>query len=297
MARGSLSAGRYRLRNGGSGTFVPRPCENRVGARNAFTQVQADGHGAGQGRAVQGCEQASVPEDWVSGTYNTIWNVITNGNPSVRSDEPILCISKELACDGIRHCPYSNEYDSDEDYELCYKQRRPGAGTLPSALESDLFEQFALEVFRNLFAYDAPTSPEDMPPRNGSAGETEAAAAAASAGGATAAAGVNSNSTTQLRKVHTKDMKKPDPGSPNAIGTQFATELDGKAQDNDTVENGIVNGSGAGSGFTRRNSTRSGLHSDLSKYGPWGYLMLGMLLCGGALLICGLWGTFNCTLL
>jgi hypothetical protein len=27
----------------------------------------------------------------------------------------------------------------------------------------------------------------------------------------------------------------------------------------------------------------------LSKYGPWGYLMLGMLICGGALLICGLW--------
>ncbi|XP_050092536.1 uncharacterized protein LOC126575730 [Anopheles aquasalis] len=27
----------------------------------------------------------------------------------------------------------------------------------------------------------------------------------------------------------------------------------------------------------------------LSKYGPWGYLFLGMLICGGALLICGLW--------
>lgn len=30
----------------------------------------------------------------------------------------------------------------------------------------------------------------------------------------------------------------------------------------------------------------------LSKYGPWGYLFLGMLLCGGALLVCGLWGKF-----
>ncbi|ETN66390.1 hypothetical protein AND_001819 [Anopheles darlingi] len=27
----------------------------------------------------------------------------------------------------------------------------------------------------------------------------------------------------------------------------------------------------------------------LSKYGPWGYLFLGMVICGGALLICGLW--------
>lgn len=31
----------------------------------------------------------------------------------------------------------------------------------------------------------------------------------------------------------------------------------------------------------------------LSKYGPWGYLFLGMLICGGALLICGLWGTYH----
>lgn len=28
----------------------------------------------------------------------------------------------------------------------------------------------------------------------------------------------------------------------------------------------------------------------LSKYGPWSYLILGMLLCGGALLVCVLWG-------
>lgn len=35
---------------------------------------------------------------------------------------------------------------------------------------------------------------------------------------------------------------------------------------------------------------RKNFSRGLSKYGPWGYLMLGMLLCGGALLICGLWG-------
>lgn len=33
----------------------------------------------------------------------------------------------------------------------------------------------------------------------------------------------------------------------------------------------------------------------LSKYGPWGYLFLGMLLCGGALLLCGLWGKIRFT--
>ncbi|KAM8712855.1 hypothetical protein ACLKA7_013223 [Drosophila subpalustris] len=193
-------------------------------------------------------------------------------------DEPILCISKELACDGIRHCPYSNEYDSDEDYELCYKQRRPGTVPHPSSQENDLFEQFALEVLRNLFMHDAPTEPEDLPQNNSNNNSSSS----------------SFNSTTQLHKVHTKDMKKPSGdanGSPNAIGTENAPESsDGKAQDNATMESS-GNGITGGSGFTRRNSTRTGVHSDLSKYGPWGYLMLGMLLCGGALLICGLWAS------
>lgn len=33
----------------------------------------------------------------------------------------------------------------------------------------------------------------------------------------------------------------------------------------------------------------------LSKYGPWGYLILGMLLCGGTLLLCVMWGMYNKT--
>lgn len=37
---------------------------------------------------------------------------------------------------------------------------------------------------------------------------------------------------------------------------------------------------------------QSSVSKGLSRYGPWGYLMLGMLLCGGALLLCGLWGKF-----
>lgn len=42
---------------------------------------------------------------------------------------------------------------------------------------------------------------------------------------------------------------------------------------------------------------RASLTRGLSRYGPWGYLMLGMLLCGGALLLCGLWGKLNHELL
>lgn len=37
---------------------------------------------------------------------------------------------------------------------------------------------------------------------------------------------------------------------------------------------------------------RSSLTRGLARYGPWGYLMLGMLICGAALLVCGLWGKY-----
>lgn len=43
----------------------------------------------------------------------------------------------------------------------------------------------------------------------------------------------------------------------------------------------------------RSSSIRKNFAKGLSQYGSWGYLMLGMLLCGGALLVCGLWGEFT----
>lgn len=40
-----------------------------------------------------------------------------------------------------------------------------------------------------------------------------------------------------------------------------------------------------------KNDTESpnGISAALSHYGPWGYLMLGMLICGTVLMFCGLW--------
>lgn len=38
------------------------------------------------------------------------------------------------------------------------------------------------------------------------------------------------------------------------------------------------------------------IFSGLSQYGPWGFLLIGVLICGVMLLICGLWGmlwTYN----
>lgn len=153
-----------------------------------------------------------------------------NKHPCLKiGSEPLLCISKALVCDGIRHCPYSNEYDSDEDNEMCWKHKKIDDG--------DILEQWALEVFRNLFAFDVP-----------------------------------------LPNSKTNTTKNP--------STDKSDDNDGKNKTN--VAGGNM---ASGSGYTRRNSTRLGLNSDLSKYGPWGYLMLGMLLCGGALLICGLWAS------
>lgn len=53
---------------------------------------------------------------------------------------------------------------------------------------------------------------------------------------------------------------------------------DGDANDENTIETTTV-----------RSGQRKTMRG-LSKYGPWGYLILGMLLCGGTLLLCVLWG-------
>ncbi|XP_012162472.1 uncharacterized protein LOC101458246 isoform X2 [Ceratitis capitata] len=185
-------------------------------------------------------------------------------------DEPILCISKELVCDGIRHCPVSNEYDSDEDFEMCWKRRRYGA-PIPPAMETDIFEHFALEVFRNLFAFDVPPYDETTTIAGITADPTQE--------GNPSKGAVNS---TTLRKIDSKQISQAASGAANSkVGNSTVAPI--TATEANTTE--------STGGHHRRNSTRSGLNSDLSKYGPWGYLMLGMLLCGGALLICGLWAS------
>lgn len=39
------------------------------------------------------------------------------------SDDPLLCISEDLICDGIRHCPIGGGMLSDEDDNLCKKHK------------------------------------------------------------------------------------------------------------------------------------------------------------------------------
>jgi len=66
VASGSLPAGGHRLGDGGSGEALPRPRQDRLGTWLAGAALQADGHGARERRAVQGWQQAPVPEDRVS---------------------------------------------------------------------------------------------------------------------------------------------------------------------------------------------------------------------------------------
>lgn len=85
---------------------------------------------------------------------------------------------------------------------------------------------------------------------------------------------------------------------PNESGSSSAGSQDGEMMTKTTTSISM--------GMGRRNKTifvetvidtssniRKNFPKGLSQYGPWGYLMLGMLLCGGALLFCGLWGETN----
>lgn len=56
------------------------------------------------------------------------------------------------------------------------------------------------------------------------------------------------------------------------------------ANEDDTSDDSVMESS------TTKHYRHITLSRGLSKYGPWGYLILGMLLCGGALLVCVLWG-------
>ncbi|XP_055619200.1 uncharacterized protein LOC129764290 isoform X2 [Toxorhynchites rutilus septentrionalis] len=159
--------------------------------------------------------------------YRLVMTVIGNGFPCLEKgkhsclevdDVPLLCISKELVCDGIRHCPSPVNAFSDEDSEMCAKLREQQFAENPVQM---VFRKYIQTTFKSFFNNDA----TEVPPIKDTS---------------TLPAEVKQLDVNEaLSKVSSKPHK----------------------------------------------STLTGL----SKYGPWGYLFLGMLLCGGALLVCGLW--------
>lgn len=179
------------------------------------------------------------PVRLLQGRLNIVWNhlgnqpayrllvtVIGNGAPCLEKDRhpclevddvPLLCISKDLICDGIRHCPSSMNALSDEDTEMCAKKSQQDLTDNPVEM---VFKKYIQTTFKAFFFTDS----TEVPTKEGS--------------------------------TISSDEKRIE-----VIETQTQS----------TVK--------------QHKSTLTGL----SKYGPWGYLFLGMLLCGGALLVCGLW--------
>ncbi|XP_058462664.1 uncharacterized protein LOC131437380 [Malaya genurostris] len=158
--------------------------------------------------------------------YRLLVTVIGNGPPCLEEgkhsclevdDVPLLCISKELVCDGVRHCPSPMNAFSDEDSTMCSKLRDKQLTENPVQM---VFRKYIQTTFKSFFYADS----TEVPARE----DTTL---------------TNEEGTVEVIESHTKTPAK------------------------------------------QHKSTLTGL----SKYGPWGYLFLGMLLCGGALLVCGLW--------
>lgn len=179
------------------------------------------------------------PVRLLQGRLNIVWNhlgnqpayrllvtVIGNGAPCLEKnrhpclevdDVPLLCISKDLICDGVRHCPSSMNALSDEDSEMCAKKSQQDLTDNPVEM---VFKKYIQTTFKAFFFTDS----TEMPNKEAS----------------TVSSDEKLVETTETQTQSTIKQHK---------------------------------------------STLTGL----SKYGPWGYLFLGMLLCGGALLLCGLW--------
>lgn len=79
---------------------------------------------------------------------------------------------------------------------------------------------------------------------------------------------------------------------PTSIMHKKSNGKDDENASNDTNQ-GETSDDGNVESSTTKHYRHIALSRGLSKYGPWGYLILGMLLCGGALLVCVLWGIIN----
>ncbi|XP_058178342.1 uncharacterized protein LOC131294312 [Anopheles ziemanni] len=178
-------------------------------------------------------ETSGLPDEpmrLLQGKLNIVWNhdgnapnyrlhltVVGQGTVCVEREKhscldyagtPLLCIARELICDGQPNCPPVGNDVLDENEVMCAKHLREEYSENPV---QSVFRKYIQSTIKSFFV----------------------------------------NSPTGL----------PTPAPPAVPATE--PSVPAKKQ-------------------------RSSL-TGLSKYGPWGYLFLGMLICGSALLICGLW--------
>ncbi|XP_055320973.1 uncharacterized protein LOC129577614 isoform X2 [Sitodiplosis mosellana] len=157
--------------------------------------------------------------------------------------ETLFCVSSSLVCDGINHCPSGDEYNSDEDPNLCAQKR--GFTDSNTSFGLSIWQQISKEFFSKLYPPDATTTVPTKSPMK---------------------------PTSTMHKKPTSPSKDDD-------------GIDDDSSENNTTDDGVMESS------TTKHYRHITLSRGLSKYGPWGYLILGMLLCGGALLVCVLWGS------
>lgn len=195
------------------------------------------------------------PMRLLQGKLNIVWNhdgnapnyrlqitVVGQGTVCVERDKhscleyvgtPLLCIARELVCDGLPNCPPIGSEVSDENEAMCIKHRQQEYSENPV---QSVFRHYIQNTIKSFFGGE----PKEELPSKPAYGEVDIA----------------------LEQKFGAMYPPPAPVSPFPPAATEPT-VPPKKQ-------------------------RSSL-TGLSKYGPWGYLFLGMLICGGALLICGLW--------
>uniref|UniRef100_A0A182PKR3 Uncharacterized protein n=1 Tax=Anopheles epiroticus TaxID=199890 RepID=A0A182PKR3_9DIPT len=151
---------------------------------------------------------------------------------------PLLCIARELVCDGLPNCPPLGSEVSDENEAMCVKHRQQEYSDNPV---QSVFRQYIQNTIKSFFGGE----PKEIPSKSGTFGEMDIA--------------LEQKFGAMYSSPASGGSSSPLPPPPTTEATVVPTK--------------------------KHRSSMTGL----SKYGPWGYLFLGMLICGGALLICGLW--------
>ncbi|XP_055379681.1 putative mediator of RNA polymerase II transcription subunit 26 [Condylostylus longicornis] len=179
---------------------------------------------------------------------------------------PLFCISKDLICDNIRHCPNGNLYDDDEDKKMCEKLHSTPILPSSTVIFDNEWEQQLMLWMHHAFG-DISTS--------------------FSTGASSPSSEFGDTFDDDGTEKEYHDGRPLILNENRPFHQNGENEFNTNSSDNDKDKKSTVTTTSTTT--TRKNSSKSTLTGDLSKYGPWGYLMLGMLLCGGALLICGLW--------
>ncbi|CRL05820.1 CLUMA_CG018847, isoform A [Clunio marinus] len=169
-------------------------------------------------------------------------------------DEPLLCISDDLICDGIRQCPTGSGMLDDEDVQMCRQHRFDDQDLRNNNFQkSSIWQHLTLGIFQNIF---------------GSIESTSAMAALNP---------LPSHPDTDVRPTLAthlyNDLRNVEMNERVNINNQQP-----KIRNPEPPEMRFIK-------TPRRNTSKN----SLSRYGSWGYMMLGMLMCSVVLLMCGIW--------